>query len=82
MIWFSLLFLAVFGGFGLMSRPLLALGFTMLGVAVMIMGTWQRPQDLIGGSSSPIMIGVTLFMFAALLAYLMGYILRRWRARI
>ena len=79
----GLLFLALFGGLGFVSRPLLALGIALAAVAVMLLGTSRRPDELISSAGvSPMAAAAVFFMVAALLAYLMGYLCRWWRARI
>ena len=79
----GIVLLVLFGGLGFVSRPLLALGIALAGVGVLLIGTSRRPDELISSADvSPIVAAAVFFMVAALLAYLMGYLLRWWRARI
>lgn len=79
----GIVLLVLFGGLGFVSRPLLALGIALAGVGVLLIGTSRRPDELISSAGvSPIVAAAVFFMVAALLAYLMGYLLRWWRARV
>jgi tetrahydromethanopterin S-methyltransferase subunit D len=79
----GIVLLVLFGGLGFVSRPLLALGIALAGVGVLLIGTSRRPDELISSAGvSPIVAAAVFFMVAVLMAYLMGYLCRWWRARV
>ena len=82
MTWAGILFLLLFAGLGSVSRPLVALGIALAGVAVLLVGTSQTPEELFGPKGfSPMVAASVFWMLAALIAYLMGFFIRWWRMR-
>ncbi len=78
MTWAGILFLLLFAGLGFVSRPLVALGIALAGVAVLLVGTSQTPEELFGPKGvSPMVAASVFWMLAALIAYLMGFFIRQ-----